>query len=115
MRPLIESGKLRPLVIFSEERLPVLKDVPTAKEIGADITLGRWRGFAFKEGTKKEFIDSMEKIFEKAVQNNLYKTIEAQNMLQFRSKFLGPEQFRAFFESQKEIYGSVLKKLGYIK
>lgn len=115
MRSLIESGKLRPLVIFSEERLPVLKNVPTAIEAGADITLGRWRGIAFKQGAAKEQVAALAGVFEKASKDKLYKAIEEQNMLQYRSKFLGPEEFKSFFEKERETYRNVLKKLGYIK
>lgn len=115
MRSLIESGKVRPLVLFAEERLPVLKNVPTAKELGVDVTLGRWRGLAFKEGTKPEQVGAMHKVFEKSVKNPIYKAIEEQNMLQFRSKFLGPEEFRTFFGQEMGIYADVLKKLGYTK
>lgn len=115
MRSLIESGKVRPLVLFAEERLPVLKNVPTAKELGVDVTLGRWRGLAFKEGTKPEQVGTMNKVFEKSVKNPIYKAIEEQNMLQFRSKFLGPEEFRTFFGQEMGIYADVLKKLGYTK
>lgn len=115
MRSLIESGKVRPLVIFTEERLPVVKDVPTARELGADVTLGRWRGFAFKEGTKPEQVEAMAKIFEKGAQDPLYKAVEQQNMLQFRSKYLGAAEFKAFFDKEMAIYAEVVKNLGYIK
>jgi putative tricarboxylic transport membrane protein len=115
MRSLIESGRVVPLVIFAEERLPVIKDVPTAKELGADVTVGRWRGFAFKEGTKPEQIESLSKVFEKAVKDRIYKAIEEQNMLQFRSKYLGPAEFKSFFNNQMDIYAEVLKRIGYIK
>ena len=115
MRSLIESGKLRPLVLFAEARLPVVKTVPTAKELGVDVTLGRWRGFAFKEGTKPEQVEAMAKVFEKAAKDPVYKAIEQQNMLQFRSKYLGPAEFKTFFDKEMEIYAEVMKNLGYTK
>lgn len=115
MRTLIEAGKIIPLVIFTEERLPVLKNVPTAKELGVDVTLGRWRGFAFKEGTKPEQVEAIAKVFENAVKDDLYKTIEKQNMLHFRSKYMGPAEFKTFFNKEMEIYSDVMKNLGYTK
>ena len=115
MRSLIESGKVRPLVLFTEERLPMVKDVPTAKELGVDVTLGRWRGFAFKEGTKPEQVEAMSKIFENAVKDPIYKAVEEQNMLQFRSKYMGPAEFKTFFNKEMEIYAEVMKNLGYTK
>lgn len=115
MRSLIESGKVIPLVIFTEQRLPIVKNVPTAKELGADVTLGRWRGFALKEGTKPEQMEVLSKVFEKAVGDPMYKAIEEQNMLQFRSKYLGPAEFKAFFNKEMDIYSDVMKNLGYTK
>jgi putative tricarboxylic transport membrane protein len=115
MRSLIESGKVRPLVIFTEERLPVVKDVPTAKELGIDVTLGRWRGFAFKQGTKPEQVEAMAKILERAAKDPVYKAIEQQNMLQFRSKYLGPVEFKQFFDKEMATYADVVKSLGYVK
>ena len=115
MRSLIESGKVIPLVIFTEQRLPIVKNVPTAKELGADVTLGRWRGFALKEGTKPEQMEALSKVFEKAVGDPMYKAIEEQNMLQFRSKYLGPAEFKAFFNKEMDIYSDVMKNLGYTK
>lgn len=115
MRSLIESGKLRPLVIFSEDRLPVLADVPTAVEIGADITIGRWRGFAFKEGTDPDYVAKLTTVFEKAVTDPLYKGVEEQNMLQYRSVLLGPDEFKTFLDEEIKTYTDVLKKLEYIK
>lgn len=115
MRSLIESGRVIPLVLFTEERIPVIKDVPTARELGVDVTLGRWRGFAFKEGTNPAHVESLSKVFEKAVTDPIYKAIEEQNMLHFRSKYLGPAEFKIFFEKEMETYAEVLKRIGYVK
>jgi putative tricarboxylic transport membrane protein len=93
----------------------VVKDVPTARELGVDVTLGRWRGLAFKEGTKPEQVEAMAKIFERAAKDPVYKAIEQQNMLQFRSKYLGSAEFKAFFDNEMATYAEVVKNLGYTK
>lgn len=115
MLSLIQSEKVRALVVFSEERLPVLKDVPTAKELGYDVTLGRWRGFALKQGADPKVAANLYKIFEKAAQDPEYKNYEEKNMLHFRSKLLGPDEFKAFMDKELVTYTEVLKKLGYVK
>ena len=40
--PQVQAGKLRPLAVSSEERVPGL-DVPTLKEQGVDVVLTNWR------------------------------------------------------------------------
>ncbi len=111
MRALIESGEVTPLVLFSEERLPVLEDVPTALELDIDVTLGRWRGFAFKEGTDQQYVDTMFDVIEEAVEDPLYTSVEEQNMLQYRSELLGPDEFQEFFNSEMETYSDVMEQL----
>lgn len=113
-RSMIEAGDLRPLVVFAEERLPVLPDVPTARELGVDVTLGRWRGFALKQGDEKAHADALYSVFEKAVQAKSYKDIESKSGLQYRSVLLGPDEFKTFLESEIETYRAVLQKLGHI-
>lgn len=113
-RALIEAGRLRPLVVFSEERLPVLPDVPTAREVGIDVTLGRWRGFALKQGDDKAHAGALFNIFQKAAQDPRYKSVEEKNGLQYRSVLLGPDEFKAFLDSEIETYRAVLKSLGHI-
>jgi putative tricarboxylic transport membrane protein len=113
-RAMIESGDLRPLVVFAEERLPVLPDVPTARELGIDVTLGRWRGFALKEGDNPAHAKALYDIFSKSVEDPRYKEIEEKNGLQYRSVLLGPDEFKTFLEQEMEIYRTVLKELGHI-
>ena len=53
----IKSGKVRPIVVFHDERitqLDELKEVPTTVEKGVDMTVGSWRGFVIKKGAPKE-------------------------------------------------------------
>jgi len=39
----IESGKMRPIAVTSQKRLPGI-NIPTMKELGYDVILGNWRG-----------------------------------------------------------------------
>lgn len=113
-RGLIEAGDLRPLVVFSDKRLPVLPDVPTAQELGYDVTLGRWRGFAVKKGTDPEIIAQLSDIIQQAAAADSYKKIEEENALQYRSEYLGSDEFAPFVSDEIGVYSDVLKKLGYI-
>jgi len=51
----VDSGDLRILAVFSDERLPgQFADIPTAKEQGIDVVAPNWRGFYTPAGTSKE-------------------------------------------------------------
>lgn len=111
---LIDSGDLRPLVLFSEERLPELPDVPTAAEKGIDVTLGRWRGFGIKADADSATVDRLAQLMADAAASETYKTIETESALQYRSVFFGPEEFQTFLESEIDVYTDVMQQLGYI-
>lgn len=110
---LIDSGDLRPLVLFSETRLPELPDVPTAAEIGIDVTLGRWRGFGIKADADSAVIGRLAQLMADAAVSESYKAIELESALQYRSVFFGPDEFEAFLEAEIDAYTEVMKQLGY--
>lgn len=50
--PLINSNKVRPLVVFSKNRLPSQPSVPTTFELGiGNIEAAAWQGLAVPSGT----------------------------------------------------------------
>jgi tripartite-type tricarboxylate transporter receptor subunit TctC len=49
--PFIRAGKLKPLTMMNEERLPQLPDIPTARESGYDVVADFWTGLVAPAGT----------------------------------------------------------------
>lgn len=115
--PLIESKKLRPLIVFTEKRLPVAwaADVPTAKELGYDITMGRWRGLAVKKGTPQPIIDWLAFVLQKATKDPAYSDIAKKSLLDLRPGWLGPAEYGKFWETEYKTYKEILDDLGYTK
>ena len=67
---LIQAGKLRPLLLFGDERDPYLPDVPTPKEIGLNIpSMPALRGAEAPPKTPAAFVRALEAGFEKAVKD----------------------------------------------
>jgi putative tricarboxylic transport membrane protein len=66
--PQIEAGNLRALAVFSEERLPELPDVPTAKELGYELVAGSSRGYSGPAGlpaeARQQLIEGMRAVVE---------------------------------------------------
>lgn len=66
--PLIDAGKLRALVLFSDERDPYLPDVPIPKELGYNIpSIQAIRGIEAPPGTPASIVKILEESFRKAV------------------------------------------------
>jgi putative tricarboxylic transport membrane protein len=112
---LIEAKKLRPLIVFTENRLPNWPDVPTAKELGYDITMGRWRGLAVKKGTPPEIVNWLAFVLEKATKNPAYSDIAKKSLLDLRPGWKGPAEYGKFWESEFKTYKEILDDLGYTK
>src|SRR5699024_7399106 len=64
--PQLDEGSLKALVVFSEERLESLPDVPTALELGFEVVSGSSRGYSapadIPEEAKEALIDAMEQL-----------------------------------------------------
>lgn len=62
------AGQSRPLVQFTDERMPAFKDIPTAKEQGVDIAYYMQRSINGPPGMSKEaqdfYIDVFKKLYE---------------------------------------------------
>ena len=109
-----ESGEIRPILVFTEERLDAYPDVPTARELGYDITLGNWRGIFVKAGTDPEIVETLRNAIITAMDSDAYKEYATASLLDLRPGFADTEEFTQFLDDQYDIYYSVLKSLGYV-
>ena len=112
---LIDAGRLKPILAFAEERLERFPDVPTAKETGADVTMGRWRGLAVKKGTPQPIIDYLASVMYKASKDKAYLDVAEASLLTIRPGWKGPEEFGKFWEEEYQNYYNIFKGLGYLK
>lgn len=112
---LLEAKKLIPLIAFTEKRLEKFPDVPTARELGYDITMGRWRGLCVKKGTPQEIINYLEDVFKKAANHSTYKAIEKASLLDLRPGWKGAEEFGKFWDEEYVNYKEIFDELGYLK
>ncbi|MCX8003741.1 MAG: tripartite tricarboxylate transporter substrate-binding protein, partial [Burkholderiaceae bacterium] len=65
--PSWQTGRVRPLVVTTPERLPALPQVPTTREQGLpDFLMSAWYGIYFKAGTPPAATAAMRDILRKA-------------------------------------------------
>jgi tripartite-type tricarboxylate transporter receptor subunit TctC len=105
----IRSGKVRPLAIASERRIPQAPDLPTFAEAGlTPITATGWNGIFAPAGTPPEVIQVLSRAIMASVQKPDY--------VQFFTKDGGevggktPEQFSAFIKGEQDRYRAVVQR-----
>ncbi|TKW64879.1 MAG: tripartite tricarboxylate transporter substrate binding protein [Paracoccus denitrificans] len=103
--PQIAEGNLRPLVVFAEERLAELPDVPTAKELGFDIVSGSSRGYSAPKGlpaeAKQQLVDAMTRVVERPE----FKEAAAKQAMNV--DFIAGDDYAAFLKAQEEEFRGV--------
>ncbi|WP_405402141.1 tripartite tricarboxylate transporter substrate binding protein [Paracoccus sp. Ld10] len=95
----IQEGNLRPLVVFSEERLDSLPDVPTATELGYDLVAGSSRGYSgpgdFPAEARQQFIDGLTRVMDNP---DFQAAADKQGLL---IDFIPGDDYAAFLKNQE--------------
>lgn len=84
-RGFVESGNLRLLAVFSEERLPgQYSNIPTAREQGIDVVAPNWRGFYLPGGASDAAFDWWETALNKVADSPEWqKTMQDNGLMPF--------------------------------
>jgi tripartite-type tricarboxylate transporter receptor subunit TctC len=105
----IKSGKVRPIAIASEHRIPQAPDLPTFAEAGlTDIQATGWNGIFAPAGTPPEAIAVLSKAIIACVQQPEYVAFFTKDGGDVGGKT--PEQFAAFIKGEQERYRQVVIK-----
>lgn len=108
----IKTGKMRPLAVTSDKRLPGL-DIPTLKEQGVDVVLANWRGVfgapGITDAQKKELIAAVEKTAKsKSWQETLAKNGWADS-------YLAGDAFKDYLDKEIKETEKIIAGLGLVK
>ena len=109
----VEAGQIRILAISGDQRLPHLKDVPTFKDLGRNIVMTQYRGFAARKGLPPEVKAKLVDAVKKAVAEPGFKEYMAKNYQP--DAFLGPEEFAALARSDYDLIGKLLERIEHKK
>jgi tripartite-type tricarboxylate transporter receptor subunit TctC len=108
--PQIDAGKLRPLVVFSENRIPFLKDIPTAKELGYDIVVDQRRFLAAPAGLPAEVLTTLQQAVEKAKVDMEYTIFLQKNYISPWN--VKPEEVVPHLKESSAKYADMIKSFG---
>jgi len=107
---LVEGGKIRSLALTSMDRSPIMKDVPTLKELGYDVVLENQKGFVAPANTPKERIQFLHDAFKKVYNHKAF--VKLCGRLKLELGYLGPDDFRKSLQDMYNQIGEVLKSSG---
>jgi len=101
--PLIRSGKVKPLVIGSSDKVADLPDTPTLEEVGlSEASFQNWAGLLAPAGVSAEKIDTLMTTIQGVLQQP--ELVEKLKQAGFTPDYLGPNDFRTFLEGEAERY-----------
>ncbi len=108
----LQAGKVRPLAITSQKRLPVLPDVPTTAEAGfPGLALDAWFGLVAPAGTPDAAIDKLHAAFTQATSSpEIVKAISDQGAAAHAPA--SPAEFAAFMAAETEKFGKIVRAVG---
>lgn len=107
--PQIKAGNLRALVIYSEERTPLLPDVPTFKELGYNIVAGSSRGYSAPKGIPADVKEKLIKAFEEMAKDPEFIKAAADQGLPLDIK-LGDE-YAKYLKEQETIFKQIWEEV----
>jgi len=110
-----EAKKIRPIVVLTEKRLEKYPDIPTAREFGIDVTLGRWRGVGVRKGTPPEIVSFLEGAFTKAIQSKRYQEYAEKTFTNLRPGFMPSKEAISAMEEDFVLFGDIMKSIGMVK
>jgi tripartite-type tricarboxylate transporter receptor subunit TctC len=108
--PLVESGKLRVLNTWGEQRLAKFPDAPTLKELGIDIVQNSPFGIGAPRGTPPEVVKKLHDAFKKAMEEPSY--VQALARYDMLPIYMDSAQYARFAQETFQKEKALVEKLG---
>jgi len=111
--PHMEAGKLRALAVFADSRLPMLKDIPTAKEQGHNVTFFTPRGVIAPAGIAVHEKSWIVGLMKNITESNQWAEYTSKNMM--TANFVGGDDYAKFQADERAKLLQVYTSMGLIK
>ncbi len=109
----LQEGSMKAFGIATEERDPLMPELPTLKEQGINVVYGLHRGVVLPKGASPEVIKHYERAFERAMKNP-----EVKKALDEKGTwivYLGAKDYEEFFKKSYADHEKVAIKIGMYK
>lgn len=106
--PHAQAGKIKIIAVGSEQRLPILPDVPTVAEQGfPGFESSQWFGLLAPAGTPAQAVSRLRTAAEQALQSESVRQRLAHDASEVSGA--GPEEFAAFIDAEERRWSKVVK------
>jgi tripartite-type tricarboxylate transporter receptor subunit TctC len=95
------AGELRAVAVFGEARSADLPNVPTAKELGYDVSVPVWGGIAVPAGTPPRVVEELGRTFVAASSSRVFRVALRGTGREPTQR--GPEEFADYVEEQSRL------------
>ena len=106
----VKQGFVRLLAAMIPQRDPALKDVPTAREQGVDVSLEAWRGVAVPHGTPRPVIAALENAIRRSVESPEF--AKGAETVGVRPAFLPADQFGEIIAKEDVELAKLMQTMG---
>jgi tripartite-type tricarboxylate transporter receptor subunit TctC len=108
-----KQGAVRLLAAMIPNRDPALRDVPTAREQGVDVSLEAWRGIAAPHGTPRTVITALETAIRRTVESPQFE--KASENMGVRPAFLPSAEFGELIAREDADLARLMQSIGLKK
>ena len=109
----VESGKMKPILFFAEERLADFPETPTTVEKGwDDLIQGVERGVGIRKDVPEGIIQKLEDALKQVYDSEEYQQFEEQRYLHLREGWLNAADYRKRLEEDIALYQEIIEQLG---
>jgi tripartite-type tricarboxylate transporter receptor subunit TctC len=109
----VKSGQVRLLATIASGRDPAFPDVPTARELGLNVSLEAWRGIAAPKGTPKAVIETFEAAIKSTAESPEF--LQACLRLGARPAFLPADAFGRMIAKEDVELAQLMEVIGLKK
>jgi len=105
---LIESAKIRSLVVFGANRSPLIPNVPTMRDAGYDFYMGNMKGLVAPKGTPKEIVAKLHDSLKRMTEDPGFK--ESLEKVKLELYYMNSEDFGKAMKFMYDLIGEAVKK-----
>ncbi len=111
VRGMVDSKQMRPIIVFSDRRIPEFRDVPTSKELGYDVTLPQFRAIVVKAGTDPQRVKTISDALARVYADKEYAEFLKMSLAS-EDSYVPAKDAPAFMQGEFEAVRKVLSATG---